>query len=76
MIDLTGMPLANASLLDEATANLDDVATAAVEDLVADYQRKNGAAVIWVSHSRSQMERVADVVFKMEDRELKEVPKE
>jgi putative ABC transport system ATP-binding protein len=62
-------------LLDEPTANLDEFATGAVEDLIREYRWEHGAVVIWVSHSGEQLERVADVLFKMENRELGEVAK-
>jgi ABC-type iron transport system FetAB ATPase subunit len=46
-------------LLDEPTASLDAKATAAVEQLVADYRRDSNAAVLWVSHDPQQAARVA-----------------
>lgn len=45
-------------LLDEPTASLDPNTTRAVEQLIADYQRETGAAVIWVSHDAEQASRV------------------
>lgn len=47
-------------LLDEPTASLDPVATAAVEQLVADYRRDTNATVLWVSHDAQQAGRVGD----------------
>jgi ABC-type iron transport system FetAB ATPase subunit len=47
-------------LLDEPTASLDPQATAAVEQLIADYRRDTGAAVLWVSHDAQQAARVGD----------------
>lgn len=47
-------------LLDEPTANLDERLCCAVEDLVADYRRTSGAAVIWISHDLDQLARVAE----------------
>jgi ABC-type iron transport system FetAB ATPase subunit len=46
-------------LLDEPTANLDPENTQRVETAIADYRRLQAAAVIWVSHDRAQIERVA-----------------
>ena len=47
-------------LLDEPTASLDPDATAAVEQVVADYRHESQAAVLWVSHDAHQAERVGD----------------
>jgi len=46
-------------LLDEPTANLDPDNTQRVERVIADYLDRYRAAVIWVSHDRSQVQRVA-----------------
>lgn len=46
-------------LLDEPTANLDADNVSRVEQLVADYQAAEGAAVVWVSHDAAQSLRVA-----------------
>lgn len=48
-----------ALLLDEATANLDPANRDRVEALVRDYRRERAAAVLWVSHDRSQRRRLA-----------------
>jgi ABC-type iron transport system FetAB ATPase subunit len=47
-------------LLDEPTASLDSGTIAAVEQLIAEYRRDTGAAVLWVSHDAQQAARVAD----------------
>lgn len=47
-------------LLDEPTANLDAENTQKVEELVKNYRREHEAAVVWVSHNRDQIERVAN----------------
>lgn len=47
-------------LLDEPTASLDTDNIARVEALIAAYQRKQQAAVLWVSHSPEQLARVSD----------------
>jgi ABC-type iron transport system FetAB ATPase subunit len=46
-------------LLDEVTANLDDSNTERVEQLLRDYQRDTGAAILWVSHDPDQRARIA-----------------
>ena len=46
-------------LLDEPTANLDPDNTLRVERLIQDYIAANGAACLWVSHNRLQLQRVA-----------------
>jgi UDP-glucose/iron transport system ATP-binding protein len=47
-------------LLDEPTASLDTDNVSALEQLIADYRRDTGAAVLWVSHDAQQAARVAD----------------
>ena len=47
-------------LLDEPTANLDLDNIMRVEALLANYRKQHGCCVIWVSHDRAQLERVAD----------------
>jgi ABC-type iron transport system FetAB ATPase subunit len=54
-----------ALLLDEPTASLDPQATAAVEQVVADYRRTASAAVLWVSHDAQQAARVGDRQFSL-----------
>jgi ABC-type multidrug transport system fused ATPase/permease subunit len=49
-----------ALLLDEPTASLDGVATAAIEALVGDLARR-GLGILIVTHDEPQAERVADV---------------
>ena len=46
-------------LLDEPTANLDPDNTQRLEAVITEYQRAARAAVIWVSHDRAQIARVA-----------------
>jgi len=50
-------------LLDEPTANLDQANTARVEQLVADWRRRTGGCVLWVSHDPAQRARVATRQF-------------
>lgn len=47
-------------LLDEPTANMDEANTARVEVLVMGYMHDNQASLIWVSHDKLQIERIAD----------------
>jgi ABC-type iron transport system FetAB ATPase subunit len=47
-------------LLDEPTANLDPDNTRRIEDVIAEYRHEHGAVVIWVTHDREQVARVAD----------------
>ncbi len=47
-------------LLDEPTANLDHDNIMRVEALITDYRKQHYCCVIWVSHDRRQLERVAD----------------
>lgn len=48
-------------LLDEPTANLDADNTAHVEQLVLQYLRTQQACAIWVSHTSSQRQQLADI---------------
>jgi len=52
-------------LLDEPTANLDPENTRRIEAVIAEYRRVQQAAVIWVSHDRQQVARVADRFFEV-----------
>jgi len=47
-------------LLDEPTASLDHANVHFAEEVIRDYRRSTGAAVLWVSHDPEQIERVAD----------------
>ena len=53
-------------LLDEPTANLDPEATRRVEALVNAYREREGAAVVWVSHSPEQVSRLGGRHLHME----------
>lgn len=52
-----------ALLLDEPTANLDEDNTRQVEAIIASYQQAHKSPVLWVSHNKSQIERVATQHF-------------
>jgi ABC-type iron transport system FetAB ATPase subunit len=57
----------DALLLDEPTANLDENAARRVEALVTKYAAMRGAPVLWVSHSPSQIGRIADRQLRLRD---------
>jgi ABC-type iron transport system FetAB ATPase subunit len=59
-------------LLDEPTANLDPANTQRVEEFISDYRQDRSAAVIWVSHDREQIARIANRHFMMVDGQLQE----
>ncbi|MCP4702165.1 MAG: ATP-binding cassette domain-containing protein [Gammaproteobacteria bacterium] len=61
-------------LLDEPTANLDSESTRRVEALIKRYQEENQAPVLWVTHNRAQIERVADRHLSISDATLAEIP--
>lgn len=54
-------------LLDEPTANLDAENIAHVEDLVRRYLDDTQASCLWVSHDRSQCDRIAARTLEMND---------
>jgi ABC-type iron transport system FetAB ATPase subunit len=58
-------------LLDEPTANLDPENVTRVEKLVAAYLRREGAAVLWVSHDPEQTRRVAQRRLRLQAGRLK-----
>jgi len=57
-------------LLDEPTSNLDETNSARVEELIQSYRKETGAAVLWVSHQKAQLARVADRILNMSDGRL------
>jgi ABC-type iron transport system FetAB ATPase subunit len=59
-------------LLDEPTANLDAGNTRRIEAVIAGYRREHGAAVVWVSHDREQIGRVAGRHLELVDGQLRE----
>ena len=50
-------------LLDEPTSALDDVTTEMVERLLRDYSARKETAVLWVSHDKHQLQRIASRRF-------------
>ncbi len=61
---LQNMP--SALLLDEPTASLDAANIETVETLLVDYCQQQQAPLLWVSHDRLQLERVADAIYFLE----------
>jgi ABC-type lipoprotein export system ATPase subunit len=57
-------------LLDEPTANLDAQHTLVVEKLISEYQQAHATPVIWVTHDKSQQQRVGDRHFEINDGEI------
>lgn len=60
-------------LLDEPSSALDAHHTELLERFIADYRRRTGAAVVWVSHDPNQLLRVASRLLRMEADSLTEV---
>lgn len=60
-------------LLDEPSSALDAHHTELLERFIADYRRRTGAAVVWVSHDPNQLLRVASRLLRMEADCLTEV---
>ncbi len=59
-------------LLDEPTANLDQDNAVRVERLIADWRRRTGGCVVWVSHDPRQRARVASAQHEIRDGTLGE----
>ncbi|OOZ42866.1 ABC transporter ATP-binding protein [Solemya elarraichensis gill symbiont] len=59
-----------ALLLDEPTANLDAHHTSVVEELISEYQQANATPVIWITHDKSQQQRVGDRHFESRNGEI------
>lgn len=60
-------------LLDEPTANLDPANVERVEQLLSDYRFHYGPAMLWVSHDKKQIRRVASRYFRMKNGKLIEL---
>jgi putative ABC transport system ATP-binding protein len=60
-------------LLDEPTANLDTENRERVERLIADYQQRQGALALWVTHDPEQRLRVAARQFEIRDGGIREL---
>jgi ABC-type iron transport system FetAB ATPase subunit len=61
-----------ALLLDEPTANLDPENRQRVEALIADFARRTGALVLWVTHDPEQRRRVGSRHFRIDGSTLVE----
>ncbi len=59
-----------ALLLDEPTSGLDPVYTARFENIVSEYQGQGGIALVWVTHDREQLQRVATRAYLVGKKEL------
>lgn len=60
-------------LLDEITANLDNDNVHDIEELISHYQQQQQAAVIWISHNKEQISRIADQYFVIKNSLLTQV---
>ena len=58
-------------LLDEPTANLDPENTERVEICIRTFLSAGDRAAVWISHDANQLERMADRVALMDDKQLK-----
>ena len=58
--------------LDEPLSNLDAETAAEICDLLKSVQRATGVTALHVSHSRSETERLADRLYRLENGEIKE----
>jgi ABC-type iron transport system FetAB ATPase subunit len=61
-------------LLDEPTAALDVSNVGRVEELIGEYRRATGAAVVWVSHNPEQILRAAERHLQFKDGGLEAAP--
>ncbi|MEA3347963.1 MAG: ATP-binding cassette domain-containing protein [Pseudomonadota bacterium] len=57
-------------LLDEPTANLDPENSRRVENLFLNYQREQGAAILWITHSFEQGRRLGGRHYQLENGRL------
>lgn len=57
-------------LLDEPTANLDPESAKRVENLFFDYQREQGAAILWITHDLDQGRRLGGRHYRIENGRL------
>lgn len=57
-------------LLDEPTSGLDPLYSERFENIVFEYQKQKGCALIWVTHDREQLHRVAEHEYLVEKKDL------
>ncbi len=62
-----------ALLLDEPTASLDATNVGNAERLIHAYRQQHQAPVIWVSHDKAQITRVADRVLELKANQVQEI---
>ena len=60
-------------LLDEPTANLDPTNVERVEQLLSEYRYQYGPPMLWVSHDRGQIRRIASRCFRLENGQMTEL---
>lgn len=60
-------------LLDEPTASLDAENIERVEGVISSWQERYTCAVLWVSHQKEQIKRVADRVLKLQHQAITEL---
>lgn len=60
-------------LLDEPTASLDTENIQRVEALITTWQEQNRSVVVWVSHTKAQIERVANRLWQLENQHITEL---
>jgi putative ABC transport system ATP-binding protein len=58
LLAITMASRAKVLLLDEATSGLDNETERLVEESIVEYAKKNGVAVLWVTHSDDIVERL------------------
>jgi ABC-type iron transport system FetAB ATPase subunit len=56
----------DALLLDEPTASLDESRTHLVEEVVSTYSTSRSVPVLWVSHDKNQLQRIAQYVLEIQ----------
>ncbi|RJX41685.1 ATP-binding cassette domain-containing protein [Paenibacillus pinisoli] len=54
-------------LLDEVTASLDAISGRLVEDILLEWHREEGAALVWVTHHADQASRAASRIWTLKD---------
>ncbi len=60
-------------LLDEPTSNLDRKNIAQVEEVIENYKKKHDPVIIWVTHDKGQLKRVASRIFKIKDGKFEKI---